>query len=280
MKNSDFTWESITPTVAKEYLELMDINRNLRKGHVEGLARAMSRKEFRGEAGDPIRFTKKPVRLIDGQHRLQAIVACGKKQNMWVLRNCDPSLVEVIDQGRPRSSADIFALQGVRQASLRAAVAKKLVAYDPDVPDSFLSMNIKPTIPELKEAMEERQELFDSAIESVCRLPIASIFRDKLLRSSMLGFLYVAMSEKVSEEKAKLFFTKLGSMENLSARDPIYMLHQRLKDITRNPLRKARDKETSAIVIKAFNAHIAGVTVSRLVFKLAIDKFPAIGDKA
>lgn len=98
------TIEIITPELAAQYLQKNIINRQLRKMYVEALAGEMRRGGFilshQGIAFDV------NGRLIDGQHRLSAIIMSGVSISMWVTRNVDAGAFRVMDTGARRSIAD------------------------------------------------------------------------------------------------------------------------------------------------------------------------------
>lgn len=95
--------ETITPTKAKEYLLRTKINRNLSKERVEAYAYDMSKGAWQLN-GEAIRFNESGD-LIDGQHRLSAIIKSGASVQMVVMTDVSDS-VSVYDRGRTRSVVD------------------------------------------------------------------------------------------------------------------------------------------------------------------------------
>lgn len=115
------TTEAITPDMAREYLALNKCNRPLSKPHVDMLRREMVDGKFyhthQGIAFDATGY------LIDGQHRLSAIVASGAAQVMQVTRGIRVDAKNAIDvQQRIRSVSDALKIGGDDQAS-RSLVA-------------------------------------------------------------------------------------------------------------------------------------------------------------
>lgn len=129
--------ESITPTKAKKWLEANhDNQRMINKSAVQRYAGQMERGEFMASTGQPLIFDVDD-HLIDGQHRLRAIVQSGKTIKMLVVRNAVSEARKYIDHGLVRSPAHIMQIAGDRQhASLRISLAKALTnqeisgAYD------------------------------------------------------------------------------------------------------------------------------------------------------
>jgi hypothetical protein len=123
---SDFV--KITPEMAKTYLEQnIDSNRKLRTAVVEMMKRDMIsgnwRKTHQGIAFDVF------GRLIDGQHRLSAIVQAGIPVEMMVTRNLNPDAFAVIDTGSRRILADSLKALGVPNQNTVAALVAKILGY-------------------------------------------------------------------------------------------------------------------------------------------------------
>jgi hypothetical protein len=103
--------EIITPEIARRYLAANHCNRNLSRPHVIRLVNAMLSGEFhhthQGIAFDEF------GNLIDGQHRLSAIVESGTSQPMQVTRGISSRSRSMVDgQIRPRRISDSLMMEG------------------------------------------------------------------------------------------------------------------------------------------------------------------------
>lgn len=97
--------QMITPEIALEMLSSNDGNRPLRSSVVKRLANAIRRGEWRvSHQGIAIDASG---RLLDGQHRLRAIVESGIACEIMVTRNVLRAAFRVMDQGARRSMADL-----------------------------------------------------------------------------------------------------------------------------------------------------------------------------
>lgn len=96
--------ERITPEKARKYLDGNYGNRVVRQSWVENLAGMILRGEFLS-THQGIAFAK-DGRLLDGQHRLLAILKSGKAVDMMVTHDLDEAAFRHIDGGRTRSNAD------------------------------------------------------------------------------------------------------------------------------------------------------------------------------
>lgn len=98
----------ITPEVAENFLGHNYVRqRMMLQPDVRKLARDMAEGRWNEEIVNPIRFTKEGT-LIDGQHRLMAVVKSGKSVWMWVQTDLSESDFEYIDLGRKRVPADFI----------------------------------------------------------------------------------------------------------------------------------------------------------------------------
>jgi hypothetical protein len=109
----------ITPAQAEEFLRGNASNRPVRRSWVKTLREIIERGEWvlthQGIALTPT------LQLLDGQHRLMAIVQAGITVKMNVTFDCDPAAYTVIDGGIKRTHSD-----QLRVPPMVAAVARNL----------------------------------------------------------------------------------------------------------------------------------------------------------
>lgn len=116
--------EEIDPALAGLLLQANVRNRPISSVHVAALVRDMLSGNWR--------LTHQGIaldcdgRLVDGQHRLSAIVASGTTQKMTVTYNVEPDAFHSIDVGiQPRSIAQIAGLiRGTKQSTLSVSAVK------------------------------------------------------------------------------------------------------------------------------------------------------------
>lgn len=99
----------ITPELARKWLGRNSGNRPLKLGHVARLATAIRNGKWK-LTGDAVRFSD-TGKLIDGQHRLQAIVEAEMPVQCVVMNGLNDDIFDVIDSGSPRSKADAVFIQ-------------------------------------------------------------------------------------------------------------------------------------------------------------------------
>ncbi len=119
---------NITPEKAKELLQGNTHNRNLSKSRVADLAAQMKNNKWLCN-GDTIRVSK-TGRLLDGQHRLNAIIASNTTQKMLLVTGLPDEVFTTIDVGAVRRSGDFLKIGGFINSNTLAASALAMISYE------------------------------------------------------------------------------------------------------------------------------------------------------
>jgi hypothetical protein len=117
-------WETITPARAAELLEGNDGNRGLRLDAVHAYARDISEGRWM-VTGESIKRDW-TGRVIDGQHRLAAVVEADREVTMLVVNGLDPIVQRVIDVNVRRTAGDALRMLGVERNVYEVASAARL----------------------------------------------------------------------------------------------------------------------------------------------------------
>jgi hypothetical protein len=99
---------TITPRDATEWLKCNKINRPIRKNHVAFLAEEITNGNWQVN-GQAIVIAD-DEQVLDGQHRLFAIIEAGKSIQTLVVYGITPDAFKTIDTGAVRTGADALAL--------------------------------------------------------------------------------------------------------------------------------------------------------------------------
>jgi len=126
----DLQMVKVTPSVAAQMLEQnTEINRSIRHGHLEKLCYDMKHGLWDSNNGETLKF-KDPENdakwgeMVDGQHRLTAIIQTGKTFTLPCLIGVSEDSFATLDSGSSRTFADILAQKGhVGTTSLAGGVA-------------------------------------------------------------------------------------------------------------------------------------------------------------
>ena len=116
----------VTPECAKRALGFNTRNRHARKTNVEYLASMMKTGQWRDDHSHGIVFSN-TSRLIDGQHRLMAVVASERPAIMRVDTGCDDTMHQHIDSHVPRAMCDRVSFADDK--ALNKQVTMVIVAY-------------------------------------------------------------------------------------------------------------------------------------------------------
>jgi hypothetical protein len=95
----------VTPEIAKQYLSLNEDNRRVRNTWVDYLAHSIKSGEWQS-THQGIGFSKSG-RLLDGQHRLMAIVKANIPVYIMVTYGLDENVFSAIDNGIKRTDEDL-----------------------------------------------------------------------------------------------------------------------------------------------------------------------------
>ena len=118
----------ITPAKAVQMLEANTSNRPLSKSTVRGFAEAMRRGEWM-VTHQGIAFDTRGV-LVDGQHRLAAVVEADSPVEMTVFTDVAEGTFDVLDTGKRRNAADVLAIEGEKSSTMLAAMVRTVWLFD------------------------------------------------------------------------------------------------------------------------------------------------------
>lgn len=247
---------NITPELAETWLARNLGNRNLRETKVATLARDISRGEWR-QTGEAIKFDWNG-RLIDGQHRLHAIIAAGVAARMLVIRGLDPEAQKFIDTGAKRSAADAIRMAGGKTEPNIVAAAIRLILGI----ESGAIATIGSRIPEITHA--DALSFHEGREDALAAAALAARRVTKVTGASPTAVATFAfLSAQKDPEASFRFLSDLENMRTKGAGDPLYTLIVRLRNIG------MRAERTSAIqqvfyFMRAWNAWRTGKTLRGL----------------
>lgn len=211
----------VTPEMAAEWLTLNKCNRPLNRKIASDYARDMEAGNwvYNGEA---IKFgigSDGLMVLLDGQHRLAAIVESGATVETLVVFDLAQTTQATMDAGRKRSMSDQLTLAGVTHAAVVASIAKRGVLWDQG--DRKFSNNFHPTVSEMNDFIAANPGIHRSA-EVAQRTRQA--FRP--IPQSAAGIAHLLFSRLDAGETAE-FFAQLQTGANLTEGNPILALRNR-----------------------------------------------------
>ncbi len=131
--------ERVGPQLALRWLASNPSNRTISEVQVKRYAADMKRGDWK-TTHQGIAFDQSGM-LLDGQHRLRAIVRADITLPIVVFRDCDRESFDRLDTGRKRTAADALGIDGFDSARAVAAIARSLIMFgfkESNVTDSFV----------------------------------------------------------------------------------------------------------------------------------------------
>lgn len=242
----------VTPELAETWLSRNPKNRNLRGQVIASYARDMAAGSWVLN-GETVKISS-AGHLLDGQHRLSAVVEASVTVPMIVVRDISPDVMPTVDTGAKRTYADALRLQGEENTSVLAAVTRRALLWDRGY--RVKPGSVAPTGLELNAFLDQNRRLRTSAEVAV------KLAARALLPASIIGLAHWLFSD-LDPDDASVFLARLADGDGLAADDPIAALRNRIVKM-RVGGGRVSETEALALVVMAWNARRAGETRSKL----------------
>lgn len=204
-------WRMVTPDQAAALLESNACNRNISPRDVNKYARAMAKGQW-VDVGDPIRIST-DGRLLDGQHRLTALVLAGIPVRLLVITGVPAAHQDRMDGGRKRSAADQLRMMGMKDSNVASSVANMVMAWQvDDIPARRISYSTH----DIVGFVEDNLDTVERAVTWGRRTATAIH-----ASSTQAGAAYFMAESAAGIMAASSFYDALVSGHNLSPGDPI-----------------------------------------------------------
>lgn len=238
--------------------------------HQRSISTANLRKIEQSIREDKFYMTGQPVivdengRLLDGQHRLQAVVNTGI--GIWTVYvgHVPAEYFKFMDCGKARTFSDVLKTTGHGATNTLAATVTRLAEYLRN-PSSVGSAGIF-AHSELLDVVEAAPRL-DDAIRAVA--PCKHI-----LSASQIAWLYY-LAREADPEKADYFFRALATGDHLLRTSPIFLLRLRIINDRAEGFHPT-PRETQALLIKAWNLYMEGKQIKQLKGLTPGEAFPVL----
>ncbi|WP_020469700.1 hypothetical protein [Zavarzinella formosa] len=270
---------TITPAKATAWLDKSNFSsRRLDDSNVNKIIRDIKNNKWVFD-GNPIRFDTKG-NVIDGQHRLWAVVMANKSVEMLVLTGLDHKAVDTIDSGKSRSISDIFHFNGHTNNTTLAALCRLAIGYEKADGDMWKwatsGAKVRLTAQELLDKARNNTQAFEST-----SFVIGLKHVRKMAGPGLAAFVHYILTLETNESwRVDNFFNTLNDGTNLEPTSPVLVLRNKLSmgdsAMTRN---NSGDKATAykiALIFKAWNAYRKDKPVARLRFDQGNEAFPTL----
>lgn len=196
--------------------------------------------------------------LIDGQHRLHAVIRSGASVKMVVVRGVDPGTFKTIDVGKKRCPGDVLHVAGIPQPRLSAAITS--VVYTFKSVGEFRSGS-NPTRTDVTNAnpdydvLIETEKLMPALIESVALAERWRRCKLFVISPTLPGAMHYLFSE-IDKELADDFFDRIIDIRFENDRDPAKKLYLHCTERGKREIMKSNCRYAGALFIKAWNLFV------------------------
>jgi hypothetical protein len=252
----------VTRELAQAWLELNPKNRKLDKRNVSHLRDAIAQGEWYMN-GEAIIFSDTGW-LLNGQHRLWAVILCGIGVDVLVVRGVNVESFRTLDSGRARRAGEVLAMDGEKNSNKIAAAVQAALAFvdaGGRLYGGSCGNGRKATPSACQRILERHPGIRDSVRE---------VNRNSLYCSQHAALLHYLFS--LSSPLVAASFADVLAAGHADLNRPFVVFRESL---VRSPVCSETRLSYAAKAIKAFNAELLGDRPKMFKF-LASEEFPAI----
>lgn len=249
---------TINPKLAEALLATDEGNRISRESKIDQFTRAMQQGRWK-DNGETIKLDQ-DGRLIDGAHRLRAIIKSGTTQTFSMALNVDRRYRDTIDRGTTRKIADDLKMDGDKNCTLTAAVCVARATWERGGRSvaSFASGKTVLSIEEVRDMLRDFPHIPHS-VKHANRKGVSSV-----ISASLVGFCHSLWYES-SPEEADRFVDDLASGANMLPGDAVLALRNKLlRNKSSSRPTSYKRGELIAMLMTAWNNRIEGKDSQRI----------------
>jgi hypothetical protein len=251
--------QTVTPKKAAEYLEHNTANRPLSQRTVREFAHAMRRGEWR-VTHQGIAFDTTGA-LVDGQHRLAAIVEADVAVDVTVFTEVPVGAFDVLDTGKRRNAADVLAIEGEKSSVMLAAMVRTVWLYENRPELSWSGGDAGMTNHQIVQTLEQHPKLRDF-IGTGEHIATAT----GMIKSAAGAASYLVT--QASDRDLSPWFEGIVDGTGLGKGDPRLLFRRVMFAHTRKQagqvMRRRETREHITLYLKAFNAWAGGTPLTQL----------------
>jgi len=257
----------VTPDIANRYLLANSKNRNVKKSTVIRYAKDMKEGRWKEDTGECIKISKTGA-LLDGQHRLLAIIMSETTVILDFIFELEDSVFDVIDTGSSRTASDVFKIDGVKNAN----IIPSMIAFYHKLNNKLRSnqMHNKLTNSETLSIYQSEEDKWQEIIK--ISLKWYSNF-SRVVPPSWIGGFFATFSE-YDEVKAKEFMEQLFTGNGIT-NGTINLLRKKLID-DKLATKKLNASNKMALFIKTWNSYLTNKQLKRLAYTPSKEEYPII----
>lgn len=255
---------TVDPDIAREWLDIAAPNRNVSRVNLEGLMQAMLEDRWHND-GTPIRFNTHG-QLIDGQHRLWAVINTAQSQEFVVMWGVENRAMATLDTGKSRSRGDVLSIHDPTLVNVVqvAGAATIMLRWTNGSRNNNLRNDYVSNDALIQFYDQNRDDIIEAARHGG---RMAHHIAAGSTQAYALCYWLFSMIDVADNE---FFWDRLHDGQALEMGNPIYALRELLRReaLQANTRDKMRADVLVALMIKAWNAYRRGEEVKLLHFKM------------
>jgi hypothetical protein len=259
-----FKNEIVSPKMAEKMLDGNTDNRRVRDRTVQFYAIQMQTGKWKSGTAEPIKLST-TGRVIDGQHRLLAVIKSKTPTEFTIAYDVDESVFDVLDTGRNRSGSDVFKVKGIKNDTILPAIISQYMQLKDGrhrFKEKLCTNNV------LLEEYLSREIFWQGAANKTAGWYLNFA---KILAPSMIGGLF-ALFYDINESTADEFMTQLCTGYNIKNKT-VAALRNRLMQDKLSTLKMNTTMKT-ALIIKAWNMYRKNQEVKLIKFNQDKEEYP------
>jgi hemin uptake protein HemP len=214
--------ELVTPQRATELLNITIGNRSTMQSHLDRITHSMNTNKF-DELADPIHISN-TGKLINGHHRLMAIVKTGESYTLLIVRGLPENAFANLDQSKARTGYDTLQVSGYENYRELAPVIKCIIRLQKRIfqPISPSNYEVKMSAELHSEALKKYIKDARTTKDRVGTIPIAPV-------AAMYYIYGTADSEKYNQFIEGLNFNRGVVNHAEDTKHPITVLEKKIR---------------------------------------------------
>lgn len=257
----------VSPEMALEILKTNIRNRPLKKDLVIFYSRQMEDGKWKYN-GETVIISDDNI-LLDGQHRLAAVVKSKTTQKLIIVSGIDKNTFDTIDVGKTRSSGDMLNISGVKNGNQISAIISYSIKLENNITTENQGQRNIPKYYILEEYYKNPD--FWQNIKQVSEKMYSKI---RLMNQGTIGgyISFLILKKGHNEEKVISFFNQLIFDTNVENSTISLLRDKYLRAATGQYKLTSRYKH--AILVKTWNMYLTGRELKVLSFNIEKEQIP------
>jgi hypothetical protein len=210
----------LTPELADILLRRNVGNRNIRQAKLNQYISDITNDRWQLN-GETIQVSREGD-LNNGQHRCSAVIAAHKSIRTFLGFGFTRESRTTVDVGATRRPGDHLSVQGYKNSTVLAGIARFVLAFEASGSERDLSYGNRITVAAINERVANDPLLIDATSFFVGHSKLK-----RFAPPSVVGFVYYMMA-KINEDDAKRFMEQIAEGAGLENSDPAYTVRETL----------------------------------------------------